>query len=365
MLSLLSVVASFLALPVQSRWDPPFKAVPAPANYQRYLPRLDSDGVGIFVDRDQITLIGKGKENPLVAPGWLDTPFVRDEAQDLWVAQVQMKGWDRAFFTYGVKHGTQTTNRLFRAAHAPRAPKAAEKLAGTLRTYTIASKALGESRDVMVYLPPNAQPGLSVVYMADGQSSKGFAEVIEPLILEKRIAPTALVGIFHGPYTGDIKNYEPEKDFRAREYLKVVDPDRFQQHLKFVADEVLPWAEKELGVSQDPRKRALMGYSNGGAFALTASIERPDLFGHILPFSIAVIDLQDLKKGAEGKRLPTYWMAAGTLEPFIVNTDAAQKVVNPFARRVHLDHYVTGHDQAFWRLAFAKSLPAIFPSQSR
>lgn len=365
MLSLLPAVATLLAWAPQTKWEPPFQMVTTPAGYERHLNRLGADGTGIFVDRDQITFLGRGKENPLVGPDWLRAPFTRDEAQDVWVAQARMKDWNHAFFTYGVKVGGKRQNRAFWASRAPKAPQVAETLQGTLRTVTIPSKELGESRDVMVYLPPKAGPGMNVVYMSDGQACREFAQVLEPLILQNRVAPTAIVGIFHGEYTGDITAYDLMKDFRAREYLKVADPDRFEQHLKFVTNEVMPWAEKEFGVSADPRYRALMGYSNGGAFALTASVEKPELFANILPFSIAAIDAEALTKEAVGKRLPTYWMAAGTLEVFSRNTETSRSIVRPGARGVHFDLYVTGHDQEQWKLAFAKAMPTIFPWRSR
>src|SRR5207245_1375598 len=74
---------------------------------------------------------------------------------------------------------------------------------------------------------------------------------------------------------------------RSAEYVPGLRPERFAAHEKFICDEVVPWAERELGASADRKDRALYGCSNGARFALEMGLRRPDLFGHVIAFSLA------------------------------------------------------------------------------
>ncbi|RYG39642.1 esterase family protein [bacterium] len=344
-------------------WASPAVPVEKPNEYVGFVNRLGAENAGIFARKDRLTLLAHGKDNPFILPDWLRLIFVRDDAADLWVAQATMKDWDRVFFTYTLKQDGKTTRPVYYGSRAPRAPKSAEGLLGSLQTTAFPSKELGESREITVYLPPGGGTKLNAVYMADGQSCEAFAKVLEPLILAKRVAPTAIVGLFHGLYKGDGAKYDFAQDFRAREYLKIADPERFESHLRFVTEEVIPWAEPKFGLASGAAHRALFGFSNGGAFALVASAERPEIFGSVLPYSIAVYDRDELRKTVEGKRLPRYWLAAGTLESFVQATGEAETILKGGHARVQFDRYVAGHDSALWQMAFAQALPKVFPAR--
>lgn len=330
-----------------------------PTGYEKML--LGPDGLAVVLQKGRLTFLSKGAENSIALPDWLRLKFTRDDANDLWVAQATMKDWDRAFFTYTRKSAGKWVRDTFSGPHAPKLPEPAKTLIGTLQTISFPSKEIGESRDITVYLPPNPGPNLKAVYMADGQSCAAFARVLEPLILAKKVAPTAIVGLFHGEYKGEMTQYDMSKDFRAREYLKVADPERFESHLRFVTEEVLPWAESKFGLATGPANRALFGFSNGAAFAVVASAERPDVFSSVLPFSVAAFDPDELRKTVVGKRLPRYWLAAGTLETFIGNTKSVEEILRNVHAPVRRSEFVAGHDEAMWRLGFAQALPKVFP----
>lgn len=338
----------------------PYEVVENPTGYEK-LP-VGPEGTAVLLLRKGcLTFLSKGAENSIALPDWLRLKFIRDDANDLWVAQATMKNWDRAFFTYSRKVGGKWVRAEFYGPHAPKPPVTTTTLAGSLQTISFPSKELGESRDITVYLPPNPGPNLKAVYMADGQSCADFARILEPLILAKEVAPTAIIGLFHGEFKGDIAHYDMAQDFRAREYLKVADPDRFESHLRFVTQEVIPWAEAKFGLATGGENRALFGFSNGAAFALVASAERPDLFTSVLPFSVAVFDREELRKTVVGKRLPRYWLAAGTLETFNGNTKSAEEILKGVHAPVRRNEFVSGHDEAMWWLGFAQVLPKVFP----
>lgn len=365
---MLTAIASLLLLPSQEAklpplkpWKDPFTVIGAPVVDASLVSRLGGDKAGVFVDGDRITFLGKGAVNPFVIPDWMQAKPIRDEARDLWVTQIRMPDAERFFFTYWVKDGDHRIRRVFRAARAPKAPTSAGKLLGSLQTIPFASRELGEVRSVTVYLPPNGGEPLDAVYMADGQSCEDFARILEPLILAKRVAPTAIIGLFHGEFKGDIAHYDFQQDFRAREYLKFVDPERFESHLRFVTGEVVPWAERKFNLAPGSRHRALFGFSNGGAFALVASAERSDIFGAALPFSIAVFDRDGFRNEVRGKRLPRYWITAGTMESFSRISESATDLLREAHASVRYDTYVAGHDSQMWELGFARAIPKVFP----
>ena len=68
-------------------------------------------------------------------------------------------------------------------------------------------------------------------------------------------------------------------------------------------------------------------FSNGVAFALTASVDAEDVYGASIPLSIAAYDRDAFMKSATNKQLPRYFMAAGELESFVVGTKDAAKIV--------------------------------------
>ena len=354
-----------VGLRIQSQWQSPFTAVKRPTNYAQFESRLGPDGAGVFEQGDVLTFLCRGKQNILQLPDWIRIPFTRDEDDDVWVAQASMKGWDQSFFSYRLTMGGKVGEQRFYARHSPRAPRSASHLKGMLETIPFHSKELGETRNVTVYLPPHAGSGLNAIYMADGQSCADFAKLLEPLILAKKVAPTAIIGLFHGEYKGtfkrDFSDYDMEKDFRAREYLKSADPDRFESHLRFVVNEVVPWAEGKYGLTAGAGHRAVFGFSNGGAFALIAGCERPDVFGAAMPFSVAAFSREELRLAIAGKAMPQIWFAAGTLEVFLRNTEESAKIVGDAHAVVHVDSYVSGHDTAMWELAFARDVPLVFP----
>lgn len=359
--SLILLTSQETKLPPLAPWKDPFTVIETPVVDASLEGRLGADKAGVFVDGDRITFLGKGATNPLIIPDWMQLKPIRDEARNLWVSQIRMPDAKRFFFTYWVQEDDKRVRRIFRAPRAPKAPKTAAKLLGALQTIPFSSRELGEARNLTIYLPPNGDKPLNAVYMADGQSCADFARILEPLILAKRVAPTAIIGLFHGEFKGDIAHYDFNQDFRAREYLKFVDPARFESHLRFVTEEVVPWAERKFNLVPGPRHRALFGFSNGGAFALVASAERPDIFGAALPFSIAVFDRDDFRKGIQRKRLPKYWITAGTMESFSRLSQSATDLLREAHASVRYDTYVAGHDSQMWELGFANAMPKVFP----
>src|SRR5690606_2818115 len=126
-------------------------------------------------------------------------------------------------------------------------------------------------------------------------------------------------------------------------------------------DEVIPWAESKFNLSKERINRALSGYSNGGALALTAAVDRPESFGYSLPYSIAAYDRDALKESVKGKSLPQFSIHAGTLETFIRGSKEANQILTDSKAKVKFTTHVSGHDIAMWSLAFHSDIQTIFP----
>ncbi len=226
----------------------------------------------------------------------------------------------------------------------------ARELKGVEKMIEFDSKALGAKRKLKIYTPPGHDPGKSypVMYAADGMTN---GEVLEPVIIAGRLRPLVVVGVLSGGYRGDLsKPYKTENDLRALEYVPGLDADHFAKHEKFFCDEVRAWAEKELGASKVREDRAVQGVSNGARFAVEMGVRHPELFGHVLGFSVASRTPSSIELSAKTPALPRFHLAAGKWEPEFFKTTAA------WADRLKMWNVpvvfvprVSGHDDAMWR----------------
>jgi enterochelin esterase-like enzyme len=78
-----------------------------------------------------------------------------------------------------------------------------------------------------------------------------------------------MVGVFVDPAEDRNAEYDP---FDGR-------------YADFLASEVLPLVRDLVRLSDDPRQRALCGFSSGGSASFTAAWHRPDVFGKVIGFS--------------------------------------------------------------------------------
>jgi enterochelin esterase-like enzyme len=163
---------------------------------------------------------------------------------------------------------------------------------GTLDVEQIHSRALGATRTVRIWTPPNLRRGVrcDVFYLNDGQNLFGDGdpdsggggwhvdESAARLIAAGTIAPLIIVGIDNA---GD----------RARgiDYLPV--PDPFEEHpepsgadryLSFVVDELMPWVNRRYPTATGPAHTGFGGSSYGAASAFYAALSHPGVFGRLL-----------------------------------------------------------------------------------
>ena len=338
----------------QTPVDPPEKAV-------EYAKKLGKKDHAIFAEKDLITIVSRGKTNPVQIPDWFRVSA--KESNGVWIAQVRYANAEQSFFTYRTLEKGVQTPHVFRGPKSIALFPETKKLKGQIFERTIESTAFGEDRKYRVYLPPGKSENLPAVYLGDGECEY-FAKSLEPLITSGKVAPVALVGISAGKYKGPQDKYDFMQDYRAREYLKVMDPEEFEKHLKLFSEEVVDACEKEFKFKSDRTSRSICGYSNGAAFALSAINLRPDRFKNAFVISLAATDFDDLKTIAKNRDI-SVWLAAGRLESFMGNTRKAFAILTENQIPAEIDEYESGHDLAMWRNAFLKRLQQVYPGRKR
>jgi enterochelin esterase-like enzyme len=274
-------------------------------------------------------------------------------ANDLWEASLRIRRLDEAVITIMVVPRLATDTPLGRVSdtltwRGPRAHAAlpvAEPLLGTVEEHTVESTALGAPRRVTIYQPPGAAGPLPGCVLADGQSARGFAQVLEPAILAGTVPPVVLVGVHNA-----IDPARRWPDRRGQEYLPGQNRRRFDAHLRFVTGEVIPWVGSRAG---GPWVTA--GFSNGGAWAIAAAQRRPDVFTAVAAFSVGVVPCQIRREArAAGVR---HHLAAGTLETgFRRATREWAERLQRTGQPCRYQEWVGGHDPVWWDQQFPAAL---------
>jgi enterochelin esterase-like enzyme len=154
------------------------------------------------------------------------------------------------------------------------------------------SKLLGNSRTIIVYLPPdyetNPDRRYPVLYMQDGQnlfdSSTAFAgiewgvdESAQRLITEKQIEPVIVVGIYNSP--------DRTAEFTPFDKTPTGSEGRGTLYGRFVVEELKPMIDHTYRTIADRAHTAIAGSSQGGLITLAIAHDHPDIFG-----SVAALD---------------------------------------------------------------------------
>lgn len=165
------------------------------------------------------------------------------------------------------------------------------------------STQLGNSRDVLVYLPPSYgrnERRYPVIYMQDGQNlfdsdtsyagEWGVDETMELLGHQEELE-AIIVGI---PNTGihRIDEYSPFRDRR-------LGGGRGNDYVRFIAESLKPEIDREFRTLPARRYTGIMGSSMGGLISLYAYFEFPSIFGFA------------------GVMSPSLWFAGGAIFDYV------------------------------------------------
>jgi len=151
-------------------------------------------------------------------------------------------------------------------------------------TFTLASKVLGETRRLNVYVPPvyrdSATVRLPVLYMPDGGLAEDFLHVaglVQVLVANGTMRPFILVGIENTQRRRDLTGPTTNADDK-KIAPRVGGSAAFRQ---FIRRELMPAVHQ---LYRTTPETALMGESLAGLFTVETLLLEPDLFDTYLAF---------------------------------------------------------------------------------
>ncbi len=186
------------------------------------------------------------------------------------------------------------------------------------------SVAEGFPRVLRVFTPrqyderPDERFGLLVMH--DGQNVFEHPEsarwptwsanhALQRLMDEGRVGPWLIVAVDHG--LGRFEDYSPWDEPRAE--VKA----RADQYVRFLVEELLPWARRCYRLREGPQWTATAGSSLGGLISLYLGLRRPEVFGRILALSPSVMWGEDgifKRWTAHSKQWTKLYLDAGDME---------------------------------------------------
>ena len=235
---------------------------------------------------------------------------------------------------------------------------------GALHHHFYASKAVGDTRDFVVYTPPGYEESkakLPVMYLlhgsgdlATGWSEYGMANfIMDNLLAQGKIKPMIVVMPFgHASSARGPENRYTNTDLFAKDLL----------------GDVMPLVEKHYRTINDANHRAITGLSMGGAQAIWTGLNNLDKFAYVVAMSGAStaeeLDARfaPVAKDVEGtnKKLKLLWISMGKEDPRIEPNQKFAEALK--ARGVKLTYVTTdgGHTWRVWRRNLAEFAPLLF-----
>ncbi|NQV02443.1 MAG: hypothetical protein HQ542_07345 [Bacteroidia bacterium] len=222
---------------------------------------------------------------------------------------------------------------------------------GTLSDTLFASANLGNSRTVMIYLPPGYDTttrDYPVILFHDGADyiNLGDAQnILDYLIANQEIVP--VVGIFVPPVN------------RNQEYAGSLK----EPFMKFIIEELMPVFDEQYRIETYPLKRAMIGASNGGNISLYIGMKNPESFGKIAAQSSNVqSEISNTFQGSEKLDLELYLDMGKYDIPMLIPL-VANLVTILEAREYEYQYFIfnEGHSYCNWRGHLRLPLIQFFP----
>lgn len=180
-------------------------------------------------------------------------------------------------------------------------------------TFTLASKVLGETRRLNVYLPPvyhdSATVRLPVLYMPDGGVAEDFLHVaglLQVLVGNGTMRPFILVGIENTARRRDLTG--PTTNAEDKKIAPVVGGSAAFR--RFLRTELLPAVRQRYRTTVET---ALVGESLAGLFTVETLLLEPDLFDTYLALDPSLWWNNGLLTQQAARLLPAYRGPAKTL----------------------------------------------------
>jgi enterochelin esterase family protein len=341
--------------------------------------RLKKEG-NPLVDGNQVTFVWEGETAPLLISDFTDweyQPVTLDETgqhirtyqfelpSDAYIeyAFLDPQTGERLADAYNprqISNGTGKMNHYFWMPGATKTELTERKLLvarGSVKEYDLKLGDVfhGQERKVWLYQPPTSGPApLMLVYDGDDFYSRGrLTQIVDNLIVQKRIDPIAMVMVSHGG------------------------PQRFLEYgcsditLGLFLDVILPYAKNNLDILDpidEASKYGVMGASMGGAMSLYTALRLPGLFGKVLSLSGAFSLEYDLVVYDLVRHLPPeplkIWMAAGRFEWLLPTNRRMYELLVERDYPVNYLEYNAGHNYSSWRNIYHLGLEYLYGKDS-
>ncbi|HZG61426.1 MAG TPA: esterase family protein [Anoxybacillus sp.] len=234
---------------------------------------------------------------------------------------------------------------------------------GTTLVQTIYSQELNEEVTLLIYLPSTYSPlhKYSLLIAQDGKDYFMLGKVaraVEDLLANKKIDRTIVVGIPYKDVNDRYEKYHPNGKKHAA-------------YLRFLANELVPYLDKEFPTYQMGLGRALIGDSLGGTVSLLAGLTYPHTFGKIAMQSPYINEaiMEKVKNFAHPHLLQLYH-SIGTEETAVKTTDGKIRDFITPNRQVHqlfkqkgftykYEEFNGNHTWTYWQPDLPKALENI------
>lgn len=258
-------------------------------------------------------------------------------------------------------------------------------LTGNIQRHSdFASRLLGNSRDVLVYLPPGYRRARTrrfpVLYLHDGQNVFDAAtafggsewradETAQRLVQERLIEPVIIVAVAN---TGEhrIHEYAPTRG-RLEEGKRKRSKGLLRQYGRFLIDELKPFIDGQYRTLPAPQYTGLGGSSLGGLATMALGLWHPDVFRRLAVMSPSIwwdneAVLKMVENLDEGARLKI-WLDTGTHEPGWERARVLRDGLIEKGWRLHDDlHFFEAegadHSEGAWAQRFDAVLRFLYPA---
>lgn len=244
---------------------------------------------------------------------------------------------------------------------------------GEVRMVLYESKAMGVTRWLWIYTPPNydrSKAKYPVLYLlhGNGEAQNGWVMngraniILDNLIADRKAEPMIVVmpqgHALQGAGVGPLVRIEGETGMFS---------PRFPKDL---LEDVIPFVERNYRVQADAGHRAIAGLSMGGGQALTIGLAHPDLFHYVLGYSAAVggqfLDVQTSFKDALANparvnaNLRLLWISCGKQDFLYRANQEFVKTLNEKGIKNAFHETEGSHVWSVWRKNLNDSAPILF-----
>jgi enterochelin esterase-like enzyme len=231
-------------------------------------------------------------------------------------------------------------------------------------TDSIYSNFLAEYRKHSIYLPKgfNRKKKYSIIYATDGNSNiTAKKRELDSLINNRIIKPLVFIASYSNNKIADSsstfgngkKMYATYRNFEYVKQEGSLLANRFQNHMRYFSEELIPQVEKKLNQNLTKEDRCFYGVSNGAGFGLSLLNTYPNIIGTYICFSTFGGDIQT-NTWQKGIQYPNLYLQYGSEEPSFLKEDAEflKSKYKEFNLTCEIKEFSGGHNNKYWSVGF-------------